>query len=89
MKIRKTICILLLVILSITSLATNTFALELNQDINIQVIKECERNLYYRMDNGTNLLVATEIVGYYENGTMYPAYCLNNDRSRSRGNNIR
>jgi len=39
---------------------------------------------HVRNSESGDYAISTDLVGYYENGIFYPAYCLNRDKNRSR-----
>lgn len=49
-------------------------------DVHLQKIGVAPYHLkYYKEDKGVYSNIICSIVGYYENGNFYPAYCMNKD----------
>lgn len=76
----------ILIILLVIMLLSNTFIpcisianYELGSDIVLRGYGSVEQHLRNR-ESG-DYMVTTDLVGYYDNGIFYPAYCLNRDKS--------
>ena len=80
---KKIISILILMITLISNIISifpiNSLAVDVGSDVAIQSIGNVEYHLRNRSLPPVDY-VMTPLAGYYENGTFYPAYCLQSDR---------
>ena len=78
--IRKSIIILLIAIIFISYAFNTVKAVYEITESYIQKIGEAPYHLkYYNSEKGIYTYAICSIVGYYQNGKFYPAYCLNRD----------
>ena len=83
-KLKKIIAIVMLILLFFSSFRSIVYGAVMNDRVNIVKIGECDYTLQYKATNGGWSYVTCTVVGYYENGKYYPAYCLNRGNPRSR-----
>lgn len=81
MKINKIISIILLAIMFITSILPicKTFAVSVGDRVDLVGIGTVPHHLKNRAIAGSGY-VNVHMVGYYNNGQFYPAYCMNQDK---------
>lgn len=78
LKNNKIIAILIVLMIILTNISSMVMAIPTNPTL--EIIQEAEYHLQY--DPGGGLVYITmSYIGYYENGNVYPAYCLNRDLS--------
>ena len=77
LKSKKIIGGLLLIVVLMTTFQNMIYAVSMNQRILIDNYGKCDYTLQYKKANGIWSYVTCTLVGYSENGKVYPAYCLN------------
>lgn len=77
LKSKKIIGGLLLIVVLMTTFQNIIYAVSMNQRILIDNYGKCDYTLQYKKANGIWSYVTCTLVGYSENGKVYPAYCLN------------
>lgn len=83
-KTKKIIAIVMLILLFFSSFKSIVYGAVMNDRVNIVKLGECDYTLQYKRSDGVWSYVTCVVVGYYENGKYYPAYCLNRGTPRSR-----
>lgn len=79
--IKKTTCVFIIFCMLLGNLMP-IFAADIGDNIDIVNVGESDYNVYYLYPSGVKALIHTSYVGYYENGTFYPAYCLEVEQPR-------
>lgn len=74
---KKTIAIILLGLILLTTFQNTIYAVTMNQRINLKDYGECDYTLQYKRSDGTWSYITCTFAGYSENGKIYPAYCIN------------
>ncbi|MGN1271074.1 MAG: hypothetical protein ACI4UX_03765 [Clostridia bacterium] len=81
-KIIKSTTCLFIIFSMILGNIVPIFAASTGDTVDIVCVGESEYNVYYKYAEGVNSLIHTYYVGYYENGQLYPCYCLEVSKPR-------
>lgn len=75
-KVNKRIIAFFMLVLTLFSSCSNlVFATEINS-ANLTTIQDSDSHIQFNFEGAGWTNVRTNYVGYYENGTIYPAYCI-------------
>ena len=74
---KRTIAIILLGLILLTTFQNTIYAVTMNQRINLRDYGECDYTLQYKRSDGKWSYITCTFAGYSENGKIYPAYCIN------------
>ena len=80
-NITKNICVILCLVIILLSFSSNAiFAVTKINEAYLVKIGDADYHLkHYNQNKGTYTYITVSIVGYYNNGKFYPAYCTNKD----------
>jgi len=76
-KTKKLVSSILLICIVISNLSS-VFAVNIGDTADLVFLKKCGYYITYERD-GVSLATTTSLVGFYDNGTFHPAYCVNKE----------